>query len=277
MKRQQMVIILASMSVVAAALAMSGELQLFLNPAGLLLVVGGTLAGVSLAFPTATLRETWQEIKRLTSYRYLTLPEIERLFVYLARLQRDKGVRALERAVEKRKSHFLQMAVGLVADGAPIMELRPRLDQEFDFYFSRREAQRAVLSLMGRLAPAFGLAGTMIGLIRMLHTVKDPGEVAAGMSVALLTTFYGIMVANLLILPLERKLREKHRAEAMEMALIIEGVMGLAIGDNGAAMSARLGSFRHAAPATAAGGQGIRGLITGLGRLVASKSSGNER
>ena len=86
----------------------------------------------------------------------------------------------------------------------------------------------------------------MIGLIRMLHTIKDPSEVTAGMSVALLTTFYGIMMANLIILPLERKLNELTRAQAVEMTLISEGIMGLALEDNGAAMQARLSTYRYA-------------------------------
>ena len=128
----------------------------------------------------------------------------------------------------------------------PCLKSGDRLEQEFEFFVSRRDAQRAILNLMGRLAPAFGLAGTMIGLIRMLHTIKDPSEVTAGMSVALLTTFYGIMMANLIILPLERKLNELTRAQAVEMTLISEGIMGLALEDNGAAMQARLSTYRYA-------------------------------
>jgi chemotaxis protein MotA len=152
----------------------------------------------------------------------------------------------LEAQAKRTGNIFLEMGVAMVVDEKPASQIRERLEQEFDFMVSRREGQRAVLSLMGRLAPAFGLAGTMIGLIRMLHTISDPTEVAAGMSVALLTTFYGIMLANLVILPLERKLNEKNRAEAVEMSLITEGIMGLCNEENGAAMDARLNSFKFA-------------------------------
>jgi chemotaxis protein MotA len=229
-----------------AALALGGDLAIFVNPIGLLLVVGGTLAGVFLAFPLETMRDLWHQLSSLTRRKVLNNEDLEKLFYDFARLQRAEGSLALEEPARATGNPFLELGITLVVDGLKPAQIRERLEQEFEFFFSRRSAQRAVLSLMGRLAPALGLAGTMIGLIRMLHTVKDPTAVTEGMSVALLTTFYGIMLANLLILPLERKLGELTRSEAVEMTLITEGVMGLAQNLNGAALQARLKSFRRA-------------------------------
>ncbi|KIX14622.1 motility protein A [Dethiosulfatarculus sandiegensis] len=229
-----------------AALIIAGDLTMFINPGGLLLVLGGTLAGVFLAFPTHTLAGLWNQLSEINKKRNLNQETLTKIFVHLARMQRTEGVRTLEAQAKRTGNIFLEMGVAMVVDEKPAQQIRERLEQEFDFMVSRREGQRAVLSLMGRLAPAFGLAGTMIGLIRMLHTISDPTEVAAGMSVALLTTFYGIMLANLVILPLERKLNEKNRAEAVEMSLITEGIMGLCTEENGAAMYARLNSFKFA-------------------------------
>jgi chemotaxis protein MotA len=231
---------------VLAALIIAGDLTMFINPGGLLLVIGGTLAGVFLAFPSHTLAGLWNQLSEINKKRNLDQKTLTKIFVHLARMQRTEGVRTLEAQAKRTGNIFLEMGVAMVVDEKPASQIRERLEQEFDFMVSRREGQRAVLSLMGRLAPAFGLAGTMIGLIRMLHTISDPTEVAAGMSVALLTTFYGIMLANLVILPLERKLNEKNRAEAVEMSLITEGIMGLCNEENGAAMDARLNSFKFA-------------------------------
>jgi chemotaxis protein MotA len=244
----------AAFAIVAAAIWLGGDFALFFNPAGLLLVIGGTCAGVLLAFPLDTLRGLAAEVRGLAGRRTLGARELGELFSRLARLQRAEGALALEEPAAASGNPFLELGVEMVVDGAEPEAVRERLEQEAEFFFSRRAAQRAVLGLMGRLAPAFGLAGTMIGLIRMLHTLKDPAAVAEGMSVALLTTFYGIMLANLLILPLERKLGELTRAEAVELALITEGAAGLAEGLNGAALSARLRSFRLAEPE----GQGER-------------------
>ena len=152
----------------------------------------------------------------------------------------------MEDVAKKLNHQFLRMAVIMVADERRPADIAQRLEQEMDFFLARRESQRAVLGFMGRLAPAFGLAGTMIGLIRMLHTISDPDAVAAGMSVALLTTFYGLMLANLVVLPVERKIREHNRAEAVEMALIVEGAVALATEDNASAVASRLSSFKYA-------------------------------
>ncbi len=283
MNRKSLITAILAVGVLAPAFFMSGEVSLYLNPTGLLLVVGGTLTGVFLAYPMETLRGLWSQIRGVNEDRLMSQPQILALFVDMARQLRREGVRALERSAQETGNQFLEMGVALVADDRRPEDIRERLEQEFDFFMARREAELAVFSLMGRLAPALGLAGTVVGMIRMLHQLKDPGSVAAGMSVALLTTFYGVLIANLLVLPMERKLRERNRAEGVEMALITEGIMGLAAEDNGAAMHARLGSFRFAQPTGMTqrpakparpwvrGLRGLRGLIPQTG------SAGDER
>ena len=230
-------------AVLIAALLVGGEIGMYLNPAGLILVLGGTLAGAMLAFPLNTLKDLWAQLKGLPRARVLPMDQLVEVMVRLARLQRTDGVRELEAEANRHQKRFLQLGVALVADNLHPRQIRERLEQELDMFLSRREAQRAVLGLMGRLAPAFGLAGTMIGLIRMLHTINDPSAITDGMSVALLSTFYGLMLANLVVLPFERKLSELTRAEAEEATLITEGVLGLAEGLNGAAIEAHLRSF----------------------------------
>ncbi|MGD8560957.1 MAG: MotA/TolQ/ExbB proton channel family protein [Desulfarculaceae bacterium] len=274
--------LVAAAVILITILALSGDAALFINPAGLLLVVGGTLAGVFLAFPLQTIKDLFLHFRGISRRRILSHEELTRIFVHLARLQRTEGVRIVEAEARRTGNPFLEMGVAFVSDDKPREEIRERLEQEFDFFLSRREAQRGVLSLMGRLAPAFGMAGTMIGLIRMLHTIKDPSAVTQGMSVALLTTFYGIMLANLLILPLERKLNEQTRAEAVEMSMIMEGIMGLVVEDNGAAMQARLSSFRFAQPAPAKPSPSPkparRNWLKGLKELTPlTKSAANDR
>ena len=246
MTRKQIVSLTIGGIVLMAALLVGRDIALFINPTGLFLVLGGTLGCVFLAFPLGTIVELWTEIKKVNRSQVMDQDKLVSIFVELARTQRKSGARVLEQMAKVTGNQFLAVGVSMVVDEYSPEEIRERLEQEFDFFASRREAQRSILGLMGRLAPAFGLAGTMIGLIRMLHSIKDPTAVSEGMSVALLTTFYGIMLANLVVLPLERKLNERTRAEAVEITLITEGVLGLANEENGAAMAARLNSFRYA-------------------------------
>lgn len=248
MRQKHVIALVAGSMALSVALLISGDFGLFFHPAGLLLVVGGTLGGTFLAFPLQTLRELKEQMSRLFRTRTMGVNDLEKLFVDLTLIRRDKGVREMEAEANRSGHPFLQMAIALVADEREPVYVRERMEQEFELFASARESQRAVLTMMGRLAPAFGLAGTIIGLIRMLHTISDPSSVAEGMSVALLTTFYGIILANLVILPLERKFKEITRSEAVELTLMTEGVMGLCAEENGAAISARVRSFRFARP-----------------------------
>lgn len=248
MTRKNMASITVAGIILFTALILGSDFAMFFNPAGLMLVIGGSLAGALIAFPLPTLKDLWRQIGDLGRHRVMPYEDLVHTFVHLARLQRTEGARTLEATAKNTGNEFLRMGMAMVVDDRPREEIRERLEQEFEFFLSHREAQRGVMGLMGRLAPAFGLAGTIIGLIRMLHTINDPAAIAEGMSVALLSTFYGIMLANLLILPLERKLNELTRAEAVEMTLITEGLMGLVAEENGAAMYARLSSYRWALP-----------------------------
>ncbi len=275
MSRKNIILIASVCVVLAASLIGGGNLFMFFNPLGLLLVVGGTLLAAALAFPRATLYGAWQQIKGINSAKVRSNDDLVELFYKLGRIRRFRGVRDMEDVAKKISHQFLRMAVIMVADERKPSDIAQRLEQEMDFFLARRESQRAVLGFMGRLAPAFGLAGTMIGLIRMLHTISDPDAVAAGMSVALLTTFYGLMLANLVVLPVERKIREHNRAEAVEMALIIEGAVALATEDNASAVASRLSSFKYAEdfqpvfkPLDLRGAwQSVRNLAQGLKRV----------
>lgn len=221
------------------------QIRVYLNPTGLILVVGGTLAGAFIAYPFNTLRSLGRLIGNMRNDA-MTQEELLYTFTRLSEVKRGQGARALETAAQESGNIFLRMGVGMVADNHDRHEIRQRLEQELDLFITKRESEVAVLSLMGRLAPAFGLAGTVFGLIKMLHGLSDPNTVAAAMSVALLTTFYGIMLANLIVLPLERKLREKIRQDAVGMTIIIEGIMGLALDENKVAIATRLRSYRFA-------------------------------
>ncbi len=238
-------VILAGLLVGMAMFIPLEQIRLYLNPAGLLLVVGGTVAGAIIAYPFSNIRNLGRQIFGM---RETAIPQDELVatFARLSDTKRREGARALEAAARESGNIFLQMGVGMVVDNHDRHEIRQRMEQELDLFIAKRESEIAALSLMGRLAPAFGLAGTVFGLIRMLHGLSDPNMVAAGMSVALLTTFYGIMLANLIILPLERKLREKLRLEAVEMTIIGEGIMGLSMDENKIAIASRLSSYRFA-------------------------------
>jgi chemotaxis protein MotA len=117
------------------------------------------------------------------------------------------------------------------------------MEKDYELYFSRKESQVNILNTLAKLAPVFGFVGTIIGLINVLNNVEDPAQIGKGMALALLTTLYGILLANFLFFPLSKKLSEHTKAEATVLNIILEGVMDIADQKTSKSISHRLNSY----------------------------------
>ncbi|MBU0515995.1 MAG: MotA/TolQ/ExbB proton channel family protein, partial [Proteobacteria bacterium] len=204
------------------------------------IVLGGTILGALIAYSRQDLLNLLRNLRRLFTVPRQDPRDLIELFVRLARAEKIGGPRSLEQEARKAGLFFLNLGVEMIDDGRGPHEIRATLERAMDTYLTRREGQRAVLNTMYRLAPALGLAGTMIGLIRMLSSLSDPSQVVSGLATALITTFYGLILANLVVLPLSRKMLEHIRHEALVLSLILEGVMALKAGEHPTIIRRRL-------------------------------------
>ena len=209
----------------------------------LAIVLGGTFLGVLLAFPIPTLTELFRSLRRLFGKDQNTPVRMVQDVVHLARIGRLKGVKALESECEKLGDPFLRLGVELVVDQYGRHDIRDILEKEFEFFTSRLESQQAVLNTMVKLAPAFGFVGTIIGLINVLGNMSTPTETGAAMSLALITTFYGLLVSNVLFLPLSKKFSEYVKSEQSVMGIMIEGLVGIAEQENSKGIKHRLSYY----------------------------------
>jgi len=223
--------------------AVSTELSWQANLRSMAMVVGGTFLATLIAYPWDRFKEMGRSLRAAFSTESVSLETYIDQIVSLARDSRFKGVRVLEARAKETGNDFLRLGIELAADGRSRFETREALEKEYEIYLSNREAQVNILATMARLAPAFGLAGTLIGLIRMLNQLSDPSSLGLGMSLALLTTLYGILLANILLQPLARKLREFTRQETLVMAMITEGVLGILNQDHPSLIDHRLRSL----------------------------------
>ena len=223
--------------------AVSTELSWQANLRSMAMVVGGTFLATLIAYPWARFKEMGRSLRAAFSTESISPETYIDQIVSLARDSRFKGVRVLEARAKETGNDFLRLGIELAADGRSRFETREALEKEYEIYLSNREAQVNILATMARLAPAFGLAGTLIGLIRMLNQLSDPSSLGLGMSLALLTTLYGILLANVLLQPLARKLREFTRQETLVMAMITEGVLGILNQDHPSLIDHRLRSL----------------------------------
>jgi len=223
-----------------------GETSLAVNLQSFFMVLGGTLLSALLAFPLPTFTDLVRSLKHM--YRR-TSPDFSHTIqqiTTLARIRRSSGPRELSAQGEKADNLFLRKGIDLIADGYSLYEIQFIMEKEYDLYFSSKESQINILNTMAKIAPAFGFLGTVLGLINILHTMADPASIGKGMSLALLTTLYGLLFTNLLFLPTARKLSEHVKSEATLLNIVLEGLLGIAESKNPVAIAHRLKSYLDA-------------------------------
>lgn len=220
-----------------------GKVLSFIDPASFMIVIGGTVGATFIHFSIADVRYAWEQIKQVLSSHS---PDAHNRIVYLVRLGqkvRSDGLLVLDREARMCPDPFLRNALELTVDGQKQADVKHILENEMRTSTDRALRAIHVLDTMGGYAPALGLIGTLIGLIQMLGSLQNPASVGPAMAVALVTTFYGAILANLICLPLAGKLRVRHQEETLTKSITIEGVMCLGSQENPIVIEQKLASF----------------------------------
>ena len=213
----------------------------FVNPPSLMIVVGGTLM---VALLRSSLAEFLSAVKVMgkTFKNKLDQPTdlIDQL-VDLAKVARKDGMIALER--QEVSNPFLAKGVTLLADGTAPDLIRSTLQRDIAITRMRHKLGAKLFADMGEIAPAMGMIGTLIGLVQMLSNMSDPKAIGPAMAVALLTTMYGAILANVLCIPMSKKLENQAELEGLNNELILEGVIFIKGGGNPRVLADMLASF----------------------------------
>ena len=210
--------------VVTLAILTGSDLWIFLNLPGFLIVVGGTFAATLIKFPLSGMFVAFTAgVKAAFVNEHDNPRELIDLAIRLTKRARKSGLLSLERV--KVANSFFKKGVQLCVDGRDVEFIRKMLTKEMDMAIMRQEVGEKVFAAIGDSAPAFGMFGTLVGLVQMLSTMSDPTSIGRSMTVALLTTPYGVLIAHLVALPISEKLRRKSEQERENRLLIIEGVV----------------------------------------------------
>ncbi len=224
-------LILGALLVVGSILY-GGDLLAYYDTPSVLIVIGGAIAAT---------------MASVSMSRFLKLPRVLLLafkaksqdplrlieqLVELAEVARRDGILALENMCEQLDDPFLVRGISMAVDGTDPEVIQTVMETELENLMDRHASGKGLLDAMGRYAPAFGMIGTLIGLVAMLGNMQDPSTIGAGMAVALLTTLYGALLANICILPLADKLGQRSGEEVLIKTIIIQGVMAIQSGDN---------------------------------------------
>jgi chemotaxis protein MotA len=220
-----------------------GGLGTFIHGPSMMIVFGGTLAVTLMNFPIGTLKNITKVVLRSYLFK-LNSPtaEIERIVQY-ATLARKEGLLALESRLREVDDAFFAKGIQLVIDGVPTETVRDIMDLEAEWQRQRHVNGKKMLDAMGGFAPAFGMIGTLVGLVQMLQNLSDPSQIGGGMATALLTTMYGAMAANMLFLPLAGKLEMRANEETLLRELMIEGIISIQAGESAQLIKEKLKCF----------------------------------
>ena len=228
---------------IGGSMILDGNIVQFYSVQSFLIVLGGTLAGTMISYSWNELRKLPALVRIAFQKHQLESEEMIGVMVGFAEKARREGLLALEKDVMDIDDSFLQKGIQLVVDGTDPELLRNIMETKLTFLEERHDKGRSMMSTMGQLSPAFGMIGTLIGLIQMLSELDDPDKLASGMAVALITTLYGALLANLLFIPLAGKLRERSSEEILIKEVIIEGVLSIQAGENPRIVEEKLRAF----------------------------------
>lgn len=210
--------------IVLVAILVGGDLLQFANFPSVLIVIGGTLATTVIRFPLSGVMSALVLGGKVAFTHRKTEPRamIEEI-AGLADIMRKNGPLGLENV--EIADPVLAKGIQYVSDGYEAQFIAETLERERDRALERLEEGQSIFKAMGDSAPAFGMIGTLVGLVQLLQTMDDPSTIGPSMAVALLTTLYGALIANLVCLPIHDKLARKLKFEEVSSSLAIDGIL----------------------------------------------------
>ncbi|MBN4069856.1 motility protein A [bacterium AH-315-G05] len=220
-----------------------GSLASFINMPSLQIVVGGTFAATFIAYPMKKVFESAKIAGKVFGSSKDDPTIVLSKIIELANTARKEGLLALEEISQSIDDKFLNKGVMLIVDGTDPELVRNLLETELAFIEERHSDGRGLFDTLGMLAPAFGMVGTLIGLINMLAKLDDPSTVGPSMAVALITTLYGSLMANLIFIPIATKLKLRSREEILIKEIIVEGLLSIQAGENPRIIEEKLKAF----------------------------------
>lgn len=224
--------IILGIILIMIAILSKGSLLTFWSFSSFLIVIGGIIASTLINYPLKHIISVMTVVKVAFKGNSQDPLEIIRLIVRLAEKARREGLLALENEAEEINDEFIRKGIQLIVDGSDPELVRNILQTEIVMMENRHKTGAGIFDAMGASAPAYGMLGTVIGLVLMLKQINDPSALGPGMALALITTFYGSLLANLIFIPIAGKLRLRSHEEIINKEIVIEGMLSIQAGEN---------------------------------------------
>ncbi|NCC23734.1 MAG: motility protein A [Deltaproteobacteria bacterium] len=233
--------IVACFGLVVTAILFNGSLVAYVDVPSILIVIGGTVSVTFVMYPMIAVFGGFKVMLKAFLSKAPDARRLIRQIVDLANVARKDGLVALEKAPVE--DAFLKKGLLMVADGTEEHLVRSVMETEINFMKQRHHQGQGIFKGMGTMSPAFGMIGTLVGLVNMLQNLSDPASIGPAMAVALLTTLYGALLANIVFLPIANKLGQLSALDALYMEITVEGVVSILNGDNPRILQEKLEAF----------------------------------
>ncbi len=235
--------IVLGIGLVIYSILLNSGLDLFINLPSALIVLGGTMAATGIAYPMNELFRVAGLFIKVFTTKNTDLNQLIESMVMVCNVARKGGVLAIESKLNEIDNEFLKKGLQFTVDGKDEATVSSLLRGEIKQIQQSHKDGWEIMNEMGKFAPAFGMIGTLIGLVQMLSSLDDVSTVGPKMAVALITTFYGACLANLIFIPMTVKLKRRSAAETLEMNLVLEGIIFIRKGVNPRFMKETLETF----------------------------------
>lgn len=245
-------------AILAGQVLEGGHLASLVQPTALMIVLGGTLGAVMLQSPFLTFKRglrmlSWVFFPPHIEHR----KQIEQVLQW-SHLSRREGLLALENFVAPLQDSFARKGLQLLVDGADPERLRSVMEVEINAYEEEMRQAARVWESAGGYSPTIGILGAVMGLIHVMENLSDPSKLGAGIAVAFVATIYGVGLANLVFLPVANKLKACIGRQVVAREMLLDGLVGIAVGDNPRIIESRLAGYVYQEPAKTPGRNGRR-------------------
>lgn len=235
--------VFSALILIYVAISSGGAFSIFVNIPSAVLVIGCSIGVVLVHYPFKDFLSSINIFKKTIMVKAVDPESRIAMLVQYAGKARKEGVLSLQSVLNDIDDEFLEKGLQMAVDGQEPETLKEMLEREIDYIAERHDKGAEIFISMGTYAPAMGMIGTLVGLVQMLQTMSDPSSIGPAMAVALLTTLYGAIIANIICMPVAGKLKIRSATEVLDKTLVAEGLKLILKGENPRIIEQKLHAF----------------------------------
>ena len=225
---------------ILGTILLGGPIGMFINIPSILIVVGGTIAATMIGFPLGDVIGIAKTAIKVFMFKIEKAEDIIANLTEISNKARKGGLLSIEGDIQSTSDPYLAQALQMTVDGVKTEDIGQIMEKKMELTKKGLETGSAIFAAMAAYAPAFGMIGTLIGLVQMLANLDDPSTIGPKMAVAMITTFYGAIMANLFFIPMSDKLKGRTDAEITNMNIVYEGILSIREGEHPKLMEDKL-------------------------------------